>query len=74
MGVNLFQYKTVCQDTSNSTEKQQDTNWKSQIVTSNPSHNDGAKILMSQNATSIFAKMGLRKPPYAFTRKRHWNA
>ena len=36
--------------TSNSTEKQQDTNWKSQIVTSN------------------FAKMGLRRPPYAFTR------
>ena len=54
--------------TSNSTEKQQDTNWKSQIVTSNPSHNDGAKILMSQNATSNFAKMGLRRPPYAFTR------
>ena len=36
--------------TSKSIEKQQDTNWKSQIVTSN------------------FAKMGLRKPPYAFTR------
>ena len=54
--------------TSNSTEKQQDTNWKSQIVTSKPSHNDGAKILMSQNATSNFAKMGLRRPPYAFTR------
>ena len=36
--------------TSNSTEKQQDTNWKSQIVTSN------------------FTKMGLRRPPYAFTR------
>ena len=54
--------------TSNSTEKQQDTNWKSQIVTSNPSHNDGTKILMSQNATSNFAKMGLRRPPYAFTR------
>lgn len=54
--------------TSNSTEKQQDTNWKSQIVTSNPSHNDGAKILMSHFATSNFAKMGLRRPPYAFTR------
>ena len=36
--------------TSNSLENQQDTNWKSQIVTSN------------------FAKMGLRRPPYAFTR------
>ena len=36
--------------TSNSIERQQDTNWKSQIVTSN------------------FAKMGLRRPPYAFTR------
>ena len=23
---------------------------------------------MSQNATSSFAKMGLRRPPYAFTR------
>ena len=34
--------------TSNSLENQQDINWKSQIVTSNPSHNDGAKILMSQ--------------------------
>ena len=54
--------------TSNSLENQQDINWKSQIVTSNPSHNDGAKILMSQNATSNFAKMGLRRPPYAFTR------
>ena len=36
--------------TSNSRENQQDTNWKSQFVTSN------------------FAKMGLRRPPYAFTR------
>jgi len=54
--------------TSNSTEKQQDTNWKSQIVTTNPSHNDGAKILMSHFATSNFAKMGLRRPPYAVTK------
>ena len=36
--------------TSNSPGNHQDTNWKSQIVTSN------------------FAKMGLRRPPYAFTR------
>jgi hypothetical protein len=36
--------------TSNSPGNQHDTNWKSQIVTSN------------------FAKMGLRRPPYAFTR------
>ena len=50
--------------TSNSVGNQQDTNWKSQIVTSNPS----AEILISQNATSNFAKMGLRRPPYAFTR------
>ena len=54
--------------TSKSIEKQQDTNWKSQIVTSNPSNNDGAEIWTSQNATSNFAKMGLRRPPYAFTR------
>lgn len=54
--------------TSKSIEKQQDTSWKSQIVTSNPSNNDGAEILTSQNATSNFAKMGLRRPPYAFTR------
>ena len=54
--------------TSKSVEKQQNTNWKSQIVTSNPNNNDGAEILTSQNATSKFAKMGLRRPPYAFTR------
>ena len=54
--------------TSNSIERQQDTNWKSQIVTSNQSNNDGTDILMSQIVTSNFAKMGLRRPPYAFTR------
>ena len=54
--------------TSNPIERQQDTNWKSQIVTSNLNNNHGSDILMSQNATSNFAKMGLRRPPYAFTR------
>ena len=54
--------------TSNSIERQQDTNWKSQIVTSNLSNNDGAYLWTSRNATPNFAKMGLRKPPYAFTR------
>jgi len=54
--------------TSNSVGNQQDTNWKSQIVTSNPSNNNGSEILTSQNATFNFAKMGLRRPPYAFTR------
>ena len=41
---------------------------RSQIVTSNLDNNHGSDILMSQNATSSFAKMGLRRPPYAFTR------
>ena len=54
--------------TSNPVERQQDTNWKSQIVTSNLNNNYGSDILISQNATSSFAKMGLRRPPYAFTR------
>lgn len=54
--------------TSNPVERQQDTNWKSQIVTSNLNNNYGSDILISQNATSNFAKMGLRRPPYAFTR------
>ena len=53
--------------TSNPIERQQNTNWKSQIVTSNLDNNHGSDILMSQNATSSFAKMGLRRPPY-----RHW--
>ena len=53
---------------SNSIEKQQDTNWKSQIVTSNLDTNGNDGIWTSQNATSNFAKMGLRRPPYAFTR------
>ena len=42
---------------------------RSQIVTSNLDNNHGSDILMSQNATSSFAKMGLRRLPYAFTRK-----
>ncbi|MBR1493159.1 MAG: ORF6N domain-containing protein [Bacteroidaceae bacterium] len=54
--------------TSNPIERQQNTNWKSQLVTSNLDNNHGSDILMSQNATSSFAKMGLRRPPYAFTR------
>ena len=54
--------------TSNPIERQQNTNWKSQIVISNLDNNHGSDILMSQNATSSFAKMGLRRPPYAFTR------
>lgn len=41
---------------------------RSQIVISNLDNNHGSDILMSQNATSSFAKMGLRRPPYAFTR------
>ena len=53
--------------TSNPIERQQNTNWKSQIVTSNLDNNYGSDILISQNATSNFAKMGLRRPPYAFT-------
>ena len=54
--------------TSNEIKRQQNTNWKSQIVTSNLNNNHGSDILMSQNAISSFAKMGLRRPPYAFTR------
>ncbi|MBR3522488.1 MAG: ORF6N domain-containing protein [Prevotella sp.] len=41
---------------------------RSQIVTSNLNNNHGSDILMSQNATSNFTKMGLRRPPY-----RHWH-
>ena len=54
--------------TSNPIERQQNTNWKSQIVTSNLDNNHGSDILKSQIAISSFAKMGLRRPPYAFTR------
>ena len=54
--------------TSNSLENQQDINWKSQIVTSNLSTNGGIDTLMSHSSTSNFARMGLRRPPYAFTR------
>ena len=54
--------------TSNPIERHQNTNWKSQIMTSNLNNNHGSDFLMSQNATSSFAKMGLRRPPYAFTR------
>lgn len=43
---------------------------RSQIVTSNLNNNHGLDILISQNATSSFAKMGLRRPPYAFTLQR----
>ncbi len=54
--------------TSNSRDNQQDTNWKSQFVTSNLSTNGGIDTLMSHFSTSNFARMGLRRPPYAFTR------
>ena len=40
---------------------------RSQIVTSIFSNHNGSDILMSQNAISNFTKMGLRRPPYAFT-------
>ena len=40
---------TVLFNTSNVADNQDDSNWKSQIATSN------------------FVRMGLRKPPYAFT-------
>ena len=56
--------------TSNEIKRQQNTNWKSQIVTSNLNNNHGSDILMSQNVISSFAKMGLRRPPYAFTLQR----
>ena len=56
--------------TSNPIERQQNTNWKSQIVTSNLDNNHGSDILMSQNATSSFAKMGLKRPPHAFNLQR----
>ena len=41
---------------------------RSQIVTSNLNNNHDLDNLMSQNATSNYAKMGLRRPPYAFSR------
>ena len=40
---------------------------KSQIVTSNVADNQDDSNWTSQIATSNFVKMGLRKPPYAFT-------
>jgi chaperonin cofactor prefoldin len=40
---------------------------KSQIVTSNVADNQDDSNWKSQIATSNFVKMGLRKPPYAFT-------
>lgn len=40
---------------------------KSQIVTSNVVDNQDDSNWTSQIATSNFVKMGLRKPPYAFT-------
>ena len=41
---------------------------RSQIVTSNLTIKENDGIWKSQNAISNFAKMGLRRPPYAFTR------
>ena len=41
---------------------------RSQFVTFNLTTNNNDEIWTSQNATSNFAKMGLRRPPYAFTR------
>ena len=41
---------------------------RSQIVTSNLSTNGGIDTLMSHSSTSNFARMGLRRAPYAFTR------
>ena len=41
--------------------------WKSQIETSNSAGNQEDRDWKSQNATSKFAKMGLRKQPYVFT-------
>jgi len=52
--------------TSNPIERQQNTNWKSQIVTSNLDNNHGSDILKSQIAISRWG--GIRKLPYAFTR------
>lgn len=52
--------------TSNPIERQQNTNWKSQIVTSNLDNNHGSDILKSQIAISRWG--GTRRPPYAFTR------
>ena len=40
----------------------------SQIVTSKHIDNQGVEEWRSQFVTSKFAKMGLRRPPYAFTR------
>ncbi|MBP5195980.1 MAG: ORF6N domain-containing protein [Bacteroidaceae bacterium] len=41
---------------------------RSQIVTTNVSRNQNVEEWRSQFVTSNFAKMGLRRPPYAFTR------
>ena len=49
------------------TDYQEDDNWKSQNATSNLSENQYDSVLISQNATSNFVRMGLRKTPYAFT-------
>ena len=40
---------------------------RSQLATSNPIDNQKDRDWTSQNATSNFAKMGLRRLPYAFT-------
>ena len=39
-----------------------------QIVTTNPAEYQSVEEWRSQFVTSNFAKMGLRRPPYAFTR------
>ena len=41
---------------------------RSQIVTLKHIDNQGVEEWRSQFVTSKFAKMGLRRPPYAFTR------
>ena len=41
---------------------------RSQFVTSNPANNHDIEKWRSQFVTSNFVKMGLRRPPYAFTR------
>ena len=41
---------------------------RSQIVTANPAEYQSVEEWRLQIVTSNFAKMGLRRPPYAFTR------
>ena len=49
---------------SNQPEKQRNINWKSQTVISNTEED---VFLKSQIGISKISKMGIRKPPYAFT-------